>query len=148
MIYQKLIYKNISSIKVINLDVNKRIHLHPSKEDEGKRQLDLVTNPSIGEFSLGTYTMTSRSVSGSNLFDFESKKSRVGHESINDNQDNLVNPENKKNRGSASNIAIASDSINTFQLPKEVNSRLSEKSINPSVTALAGSIKYDLSKFF
>lgn len=125
-------------IQVTNLQTNKRINLLPSKEDDGKRQLDLVTNPSIGEFSLGTYTMTSRSVSGSNLFDFESKKSRAGQESINDNLASLEN-----NRDSSSNIAIANSSINTFQLTKEVHSIVSEKSMNPSVTALAGSIKYN-----
>jgi len=106
-----------------------------SKHDDSKRPLDLVTNPSIGEFSIGAYTMTSLSVSGSNLFDFESKKSRVGTESINVNDAYSDQAQNSNDRDSASNTAIASCSINTYQLSTE------KRSMNSSVVPLTGSLK-------
>ena len=132
----------ISFLKVSNYAANKRDKRSALKDDDtGKKQLDLVTNPSIGEFSLGAYTMTSRSVSGSNLFDFESKRSRAGIESLNAESLNIqVNSElafSTKNT-SVSNLAIAGDSINSG---KEAQSMMSERSVNPSVTALAGSIR-------
>ena len=132
----------ISFLKVSNYVANKRDKRSALKDDDtGKKQLDLVTNPSIGEFSLGAYTMTSRSVSGSNLFDFESKRSRAGIESLNAESLNIqVNSElafSTKNT-SVSNLAIAGDSINSG---KEAQSMMSERSVNPSVTALAGSIR-------
>ncbi len=104
-----------------------------SKHDDSKRPLDLVTNPFIGEFSIGAYTMTSLSVSGSNLFDFESKKSRVGTESINVNDAYSDQAQNSNDR--ASNTAIASCSINTYQLSTE------KRSMNSSVVPLTGSLK-------
>ena len=132
------------SIKVTisNFNSTHRIRALTSKDnsDNNKKhyqqQLDLVTNPSIGEFSIGAYTMTSLSVSGSNLFDFESKKSRTGGaESLNVNDTCFSEAQNDAEISSAaSNMAIASSSINTFQLTEK-------KSMNPSVTAMAGSIK-------
>lgn len=132
-------------ILVSNFSTSRHIRILTTKDDERKKQLDIVTNPSIGEFSIGVCTMTSRSVSGSNLFDFESKKSRIGLESLNvndssENAESINQPqinETSVDRDSASNTAIASSSINTFQLT-EKKSTVSE---NPSVTALAGSIK-------
>lgn len=126
---------------VANKKREKRLIL---KEDEaGKKQMDSVTNPSIGEFSLGAYTMTSRSVSGSNLFDFESKRSRAGIESLAAN-DEAVFSENAESftarNTSVSNIAIAGHSTSN-SIRKEAQSIISEQSMNPSVTALAGSLK-------
>jgi len=112
-----------------------------SKDDDSKRPLDLVTNPSIGEFSIGAYTTTSLSVSSSNLFDFESKKSRVGTESLNVNDAYSDQAQNSNDRDSASNTAIANCSINTYQLSTEKKSIISEESMNPSVVPLTGSLK-------
>ena len=94
--------------------------------------------------------MTSRSLSGSNLFDYESKKSRGGTESLilNEEAENSNSIENNANgsaadRDSASNTAIASCTLNIYNdgEKNEAQSLFSEKSINPSVTAMAGSIK-------
>ena len=113
-------------------------------EEAEKKQLDSVTNPSIGEFSLGAYTMTSRSVSGSNLFDFESKRSGAGIESLAANDEAALSQNSKSlitKHTSVSNIAIAGHSSSNL-IRKETQSIINEQSINPSVTALAGSLKY------
>ncbi len=109
------------------------------RDEDRKKQLDLITNPSIGEFSIGAYTMTSLSVSGSNLFESESKKSRIGTDSLNVNDaysDQILNQQNSNDKTSASNTAIANCSINTYQLSTE------KKSMNPSVIPLTGSLKF------
>ena len=105
-------------------------------------------NPSIGEMSIGNYTMTSLSNSGSNLCGV-----RANLDDVSD-----IDGEETEERGdheSASTKAIAS--INQLSVDLSVKSdkkstvnndidnysvsMLSEKSMNPSIVALAGSLR-------
>lgn len=146
---QQLLQDNLEDkiIKSYNNPTKNRIRLPTSNNNDNKKALlaDLVTNPSIGEcISIGACTMNSLSVSGSNLFEFERQKSLNvnidGYSELTGIDKNYSNVIEMSNRDSVSNTAIASYSINTFHMV-EKKSLASEKSINPSNTALAGSIK-------
>ena len=115
-------------------DEAKKLQHHAHKPDQ-------VTNPSIGDVSIGA--LTSRSVSGSNLFDFEGKARRQHSKPDDQNDQNSLVTAYIDN---ASHIAIASSSINdysikSFPLPGGDPKEACSVSTNPSVTALAGSIK-------